>query len=241
MNIKFNQSIERKKKEKMRKFLSAALIILFAVSVTEAQLLPLPPVPISPLNNAVNIQLTPVLKWNIVIILGSLSSFRLQVSTNQNFSNIILDSAGIIRDSLKIPSDILESNTQYYWRVNASVIVSSILLTTPFSTAFRFTTGSFTGIEPFGTEIPLMYRLYNNYPNPFNPVTKIRFDIANTGKTELAVYDILGNKLEELVNEDLNAGSYTAEWNATQFSSGVYFCRLSSQDFSETKKMILTK
>ncbi|NOS83896.1 MAG: T9SS type A sorting domain-containing protein [Ignavibacteria bacterium] len=225
----------------MRKFLSAALIILFAVSVIEAQLLPIPPVPVSPLNNAVNIQLTPVLKWNIVLIIGSLSSFRLQVSTNQNFSNIILDSAGIIMDSLKIPTGILESNTQYYWRVNASVLVSSILLTTSFSTAFRFTTGSFTGIQQISTEIPPVYRLYDNYPNPFNPTTKIRFENASNSVVNLTVYDILGKKVEELVNENLNAGVYETGWNAAAYSSGIYFYRLSAQNYTETKKMILTK
>lgn len=241
MNIKFNQSIERKKKEKMKKFLSAALIFLFAVSVTEAQLLPLPPVPISPLNNAVNIQLTPVLKWNIVIILGSLSSFRLQVSTNQNFSNIILDSSGITSDSMKIPAGLLESNTQYYWRVNASVIVSSILLTTPFSAAFMFTTGSFTGIEQLNPEIPSVFRLYDNYPNPFNPTTKIRFDISTASEVNIIVYDILGNEVEKILSNNLSAGHYEASWDASGYTSGVYFYRLNAQNYTETKKMILTK
>ncbi len=217
------------------------MIIFVTTAAANSQLLPLPPVPVSPVNNAVNIPLTPILKWNIVIILGNLSSFRLQVSTNQNFNTTILDSSGITADSISIPQGLLTSNTQYYWRVNASILLNSIILTTPYSTTFRFTTGTFTGIEPVSAEVPEQYKLYNNFPNPFNPITKIKFDNIASQKVTLDVYDILGSKIEELVNEDLPAGQYEFEWNASAYSSGIYFYRVETGNFTDTKKMVITK
>ena len=106
------------------------------------------------------------------------------------------------------------------------------------------------GIEKNQTTIPEKYSLHQNYPNPFNPVTKIKFDIPASGfplgrgaggMTVLKVYDILGKEIETLVNEKLSPGSYSVDWNASQYPSGVYFYRLTTEGFSETKKMILLK
>jgi len=88
--------------------------------------------------------------------------------------------------------------------------------------------------------------LYQNYPNPFNPTTKISFTIPFVGtglalSVQLKVYDILGNEVATLVNEEKEPGYYEVEFNATQFSSGVYFYRLQAGDFVQTKKMILLR
>jgi subtilisin family serine protease len=88
--------------------------------------------------------------------------------------------------------------------------------------------------------------LTQNYPNPFNPTTKIRFAIPYVGtglalSVQLKVFDILGNEVATLVNEEKAAGTYEVEFNATQLSSGVYFYRLKAGDFVETKKMILLR
>lgn len=85
------------------------------------------------------------------------------------------------------------------------------------------------------------YELTLNYPNPFNPVTKIRFALPKSSFAKLVVYDMLGRELETLVNEQLSTGTYEADWNAAQFTSGVYYYKLSAGDFTETKKMILIK
>lgn len=94
-------------------------------------------------------------------------------------------------------------------------------------------------------QIPTEFALEQNYPNPFNPSTKIRFSIPNVG-TELAlsvlkVYDILGNEVATLVNEEKPAGVYEVEFNASQLSSGIYFYKLSAGSFTEIKKMTLIK
>jgi hypothetical protein len=97
------------------------------------------------------------------------------------------------------------------------------------------------------SQLPESYSLSQNYPNPFNPTTKIRFDIPSMSKNsvpvKLIVYDVLGRELSVLVNDILAPGTYEYEWNASNYSSGVYFYSLKAGDnsFSDTKKMILTK
>jgi len=88
---------------------------------------------------------------------------------------------------------------------------------------------------------PAVFSLSQNYPNPFNPVTKISFDIAKTGFVSLIVYDAIGREIVTLVNEKKSAGSYEALFNASQLTSGVYFYRLTADDFSDIKRMILVK
>ncbi len=97
------------------------------------------------------------------------------------------------------------------------------------------------GIEPHTNEIPNEFSLHQNYPNPFNPVTKIRFSIPKNSTVKLAVYDALGKEIETLVNAELRAGTYNADWNASNYSSGIYFYKITAGEFSETKKMILIK
>jgi hypothetical protein len=85
------------------------------------------------------------------------------------------------------------------------------------------------------------YFLNQNYPNPFNPATKIDFSIPKSGYTSLVVYDLNGKKVADLVNENLNPGVYSFEFDASDFSSGVYVYTLQSGNFSQSKKFILLK
>ncbi len=109
--------------------------------------------------------------------------------------------------------------------------------------------GSPIGITPLSNEVPSHFNLYQNYPNPFNPSTKIKFDVATSnltlsgakGLVRLAIFDPLGREISTLVNQSLQPGSYEAEWNASNYPSGVYFYKLTSGDFSESKRMILLK
>jgi len=83
------------------------------------------------------------------------------------------------------------------------------------------------------------YSLSQNYPNPFNPTTSIQYAISSRQFVTLKVYDVLGNEIETLINEEKSAGSYEVEFNAIGLSSGIYFYRLQAGSFIETKKMIL--
>jgi hypothetical protein len=101
--------------------------------------------------------------------------------------------------------------------------------------------GQVTGIKPVSNEIPKQYNLNQNYPNPFNPSTKISFNLPKTSFVKMVVYDITGKEVETLVNEQLNAGSFEVDFNASKLSSGVYFYRITAEGFTAVKKMILTK
>lgn len=104
-----------------------------------------------------------------------------------------------------------------------------------------FILNSIIDIKQVGTEIPNKYSLRQNYPNPFNPVTKISFDIPKKAFVSLKVYDILGKEITTLVNEDKPAGKYIVDFSASNLSSGIYFYKLESNDFVETRRMIVLK
>ena len=88
---------------------------------------------------------------------------------------------------------------------------------------------------------PITFNLYQNYPNPFNPTTSIQYQVSSNTQVSLKVYDVLGNEVETLVNEENPAGSYEVKFDAAQLSSGIYFYKLQAGSFVETKKMIYLK
>ena len=89
--------------------------------------------------------------------------------------------------------------------------------------------------------IPSNFSLFQNYPNPFNPTTKIRYQVPTTGLVSLRIYNVLGEVVATLVNEEKPVGYFEVELNAANLSSGVYFYRLQAGSFVETKKMVLMK
>jgi hypothetical protein len=96
-------------------------------------------------------------------------------------------------------------------------------------------------VREIGTGIPESYSLEQNYPNPFNPSTSIRFSIPESGLVTLKVYNALGQEVASLLNEEKNAGSYEYNFNASDLSSGIYFFKIQSNNYTATKKMILMK
>ncbi|MEE9450812.1 MAG: T9SS type A sorting domain-containing protein, partial [Ignavibacteriaceae bacterium] len=90
-------------------------------------------------------------------------------------------------------------------------------------------------------ELPITFALEQNYPNPFNPKTNIKFRISEIGFVSLKVYDVLGNEIATLVNEEKSAGNYEVEFDASSLPSGIYFYQLRLGNFVETKKMVLMK
>ena len=90
--------------------------------------------------------------------------------------------------------------------------------------------------------LPQKFMLYQNYPNPFNPSTTIKYSIAQNNKgnfTQLKIYNILGKELVTLVNKRQSPGNYSVSFNGSKLSSGVYFYKLTSGNFSSIKKMVL--
>ena len=110
------------------------------------------------------------------------------------------------------------------------------------------TNGGVTFIEE-ETTLPTQFSLEQNYPNPFNPETKIKYSVPQTSQVQIKVFDVLGNEIETLVNEEKPVGTYELTWNAANLpsrqgsalTSGVYFYQLKAGEYAQTKKMILIK
>ncbi len=107
-------------------------------------------------------------------------------------------------------------------------------------TILRTTNGGVTFIEVSKEKVS-SFLLMQNYPNPFNPSTTINYQIPALNFVTLKVYDVLGNEVVTLVNEEKPAGEYEVEFNASSLSSGIYFYRLQAGSFVETKKMVLLR
>ena len=101
--------------------------------------------------------------------------------------------------------------------------------------------GGLASVEAINNSIPSRYSLFQNYPNPFNPSTKISYSIPQADFVTLKIYDILGNEVSTLVNEERSSGSYEIEFNASSLSSGVYFYRMQAGNYTSAKRFVLMK
>jgi photosystem II stability/assembly factor-like uncharacterized protein len=187
---------------------------------------------IAPANNSIGQSVNPPLDWDSA---GIITTFRAQVSTDSLFTAANFDTT-ISRSNITVPNGRLFANTKYYWRVMASGPAGS----SAWSTVWNFRT-MVTGAVQTGSGIPFEFKLYSNYPNPFNPVTKITYDLPEGSNVKLVVYDMLGKEVTKLVNEFKPAGSYSIQFNAEGLTSGVYFYRIETRSFKDTKRMLLLK
>lgn len=140
-------------------------------------------------------------------------------------------------DSLAVMFGTTGDSVQCTWRVSAMNGLDT-LTTTSFLVKIRRLS---VGISQISSTVPENYNLYDNYPNPFNPKTVIKFDISKTQIVKLTVYNLLGEEINTLVNENLTPGSYSVDFNAGNISSGMYFYRIETPEFSQTKRMVLVK
>jgi hypothetical protein len=187
---------------------------------------------VAPPNGATNIPLTPMLYWNSS---PGASSYRLQLARSSSFNSPIFDTI-TTSTQIAIPPGILNFMTVYYWRLS----IINCAGTGQWSAIWVFVTNS-TGINLYSSEVPTEFKLHNNFPNPFNPTTKIRFDLPKSSNVKVSVYDVIGKENATLVNENLSIGKFEVEWNAKNNSSGIYFYKLSTDDFTEVKRCVLIK
>ena len=139
--------------------------------------------------------------------------------------DVFFDSEGLVKN-------------QYY---TGYITVTSNDIQNPFvNIPVTMFTGKAVSVED-ELSIPESFSLRQNFPNPFNPATKIKFSIPTSKFVTLKVYDALGNEVAILVNEEKPSGDYEVEFNASGFTSGVYFYKLQAGNFNETKKMLLLK
>jgi phosphatidylserine/phosphatidylglycerophosphate/cardiolipin synthase-like enzyme len=101
--------------------------------------------------------------------------------------------------------------------------------------------GGSLGIQQISNEIPTKFELLQNFPNPFNPSTTIKFNLASNSKVTLNIFNILGQKIESLINKELQAGAYQINWKAENLSSGLYYYVLETENFVDAKKMLFIK
>jgi hypothetical protein len=92
-----------------------------------------------------------------------------------------------------------------------------------------------------GSNLPKQFSLSQNYPNPFNPSTLIEFGIPKTAAVSLVIYNMLGQRVADLIEGTKHAGYYRVQWNAKNVAGGVYFCRLTAADYHQTRKLVLIK
>lgn len=126
-------------------------------------------------------------------------------------------------------------NSYFFTDVNTGYVIGQL------GYILKTTTGGVVGTTEEYVNVPSSFYLYQNFPNPFNPVTKIEFDLSKKGAVKLTVYDILGKKIKSIVDSDLSGGRYVYEFDGSNLSSGIYFYTLDTEIFSQTKRMLLIK
>jgi len=183
---------------------------------------------LSPPNGATGVSITPILSWQ---------ADPLATAYNVDVFNVGGTVIFTVDDypSTQIQIGPLDYSSIYTWKVRAKNAVGY----GPYSVTFGFTTEIMVGVDE---EIEVLeFALNQNYPNPFNPSTKIKYGILELSFVTLKVYDVLGNKVATLVNEEKPAGNYKVEFEATALPTGIYFYRIQAGNFVEIKKMVLMK
>lgn len=150
--------------------------------------------------------------------------YHLQISTDSLFQLLILDNENLKGESYTYGP--VKPETKYFWRV-ANITNGEDV---PYSSA-----------RSFLTSVPHRFSLVQNFPNPFNPVTTIRYTVPYASHIKLKIYDSLGQQAAVLIDKIVEAGGYEYTWNGSDYPSGVYLIRLEAGNYVETKKMMLLK
>ena len=176
------------------------------------------------------------------------------INSKRDFENIYSDTgapnfipidknAGIDLTQCVVESGKLEEGKTYYWRVRYR---DKNLQWSTWSYEYSFIATTQTDVNDDNLTVVKKSNLYNNYPNPFNPSTVIKFDVAKVGRVTLRIYSVTGKLIAELVNKKVNPGSYSVTWNGTnihgvKMASGIYFYKLQTIDYQKISKAILLK
>jgi|WetSurMetagenome_2_1015567.scaffolds.fasta_scaffold142921_2 hypothetical protein len=131
-----------------------------------------------------------------------------------------------ITDSIGLTGSIVEPGEQY--SLTGAIVNGKII-------------GTITNVSAKTGSQPRTPRLYQNFPNPFNPTTSIKYFLPKGGVISISIFNILGQELKVLLNEHISSGEHLIQWKALDCPSGVYFCKIKSKDFSQTIKLLLLK
>jgi len=124
---------------------------------------------------------------------------------------------------------------------NGTIATISVNSTGSIPSSVTYYAQTVTGISEYSNFVPNSFQLFQNYPNPFNPGTTIQYSIPNASFVELKVFDLLGRELCVLVNKKQEAGTYQVQFDGQNLPAGLYFYRLQTGEFCETKKMVIVK
>lgn len=157
--------------------------------------------------------------------------------SNNNGLDSVISLRRSFLDSLAVTMGLTGDSVRCTWRVSVTNGLDTLTTSNNTVNIRRVS----VGISQISSNVPDAFTLYNNYPNPFNPKTIIKFDISKNAFVKLSVFNMLGEKVATLVNQNLTAGGYSVDFDGATLSSGLYFYRLETPDFTETKRMVLTK
>ncbi len=195
-----------------------------------------PPPPSAPANilpapGAVDQPVTIPVQWDWV---ESADGFRVQIASDPSFTTVVADT--VVPDTVAVLGP-LKSGTRYYRRIQ------TINISGPgqFSPTAMFTTAADPSKNGPDAGVPLQIELDQNFPNPFNPATLIRYRLAGQTHVTLRVYNLLGELVATLTDAEEAEGEHTVTFDATGLPSGAYFCRLHADGVIETRKMMLTR
>ncbi len=179
-------------------------------------------------------------QWNI--------GLEYSVEWNANIKENV--NISLLKNQTVIKNITTTGNLFYLWEIPLTLMLADDytiqIRSTTDSTLFDVSDRKFSIVNTVSSvneneNIPTTFSLSQNFPNPFNPGTRIEFALPVSSFTSIVVYNSLGQEVSPLVNEELSRGRYSVEWNAYNFPSGVYYCRMVSGSYSGIKKLILLK
>jgi len=178
-----------------------------------------------------NIATKPLLEWNAS---NRAEYYDLQLTDNISFEDLVIDIQQINETQIQVGNE-LEGNTTYNWRVRAGNEAGY----SDWSEILQFTTEMTTSTEL--ADLPKEFSLEQNYPNPFNPTTTVTFMVPESSHVTVEVFNVVGQRVSELVNGQLNGGVHKLTFDASSLSSGIYLIRMRTSEHIFTRKMTLVK
>ena len=195
---------------------------------------PLPPLLASPADGESDVPLDTVLSWykNDVA-----TSYRIQLAQASTFTEALMTLDTVVTDTFVTVHNLEPfSRKWYYWRVKAMNEYGQ----SDWSETYMFRTITSTYVADLFT-VPKRFELKQNYPNPFNPSTTIEYELPQTSRVKLTIYNVLGQKVATLVDAEQVPGNYRVKFNGQNLAAGIYFYRLQAGNFVQNRKMILIK
>ena len=176
------------------------------------------------------------LRWNRNVEFD-ISRYLVYRNTSNNPGSALLIDSTSQPDTDYVATGLTNGTPYYFW-VRAKDRFCSLPRISPYSIVAQVTPLAIVKNE---NEVPKVFALYQNFPNPFNPITNISFDIPKATFVKITIYDLTGREADVLVNEFMGAGKYVADWNAENYASGVYFYKIEAGPFTDRKKMVILK